>query len=199
MYLIHEGSHEKDSTAVGAEEVFCGEGVGKFVGIESSALVGYGDDEGFGGEVEGGGDVLVVVVFVAVDDGVDGGLADDHGEIAGGVFVEAGALSEVERGLFDCLDAFEFGLEREAHTACGFVSQAHPFRSEIAWLKCPMLEEECQGYGFGGERRGEAAREGPRKALGDRLTSGRGQARIACGMTTDAGRMMRLVRARIGP
>ena len=198
MYLIHDGSHEKDSTTVGAEEVFCSEGVGKFVGIESSALVGYGDDEGVGGEVEGGGDVLVVVVFVAVYDGVNSGLADDHTEIAGGVFVEAGALSEVECGLFDCFDAFESGLEREADTACGFVSQAHPFRSEIAWLKCPMLEEECQGFGFEGERRAEAGMEGHGRFWGSADVRARASA-DRCGMTTNASRMKMLVRARIGP
>ena len=47
------------------------------------------------------------VVGVAVEDGVDGGLAYRHGDVGGGVFVEAGAGGEVFGGLLDLVDAGE--------------------------------------------------------------------------------------------
>ena len=66
---------------------------------------------------------LGAVVGVAVDDGVDGGFADGHGDVGDGVLVETGALGVLLGGPFDLVYAFERGVEREAETACSRFSQ----------------------------------------------------------------------------
>ncbi len=101
VYLIHEGADEEDAAAGAAQDVLGRERVGDGCGVESGALVCDADDEGVGVGLEGGGDVLGGVVGVAVQDGVDGGLADGHGDVGDGVLVEAGACGEVFGGVLD--------------------------------------------------------------------------------------------------
>lgn len=106
VYLIHEGADEEDATAGAAEEIFRGEWVGQGFGVEAFALVGDGDDERRAVVLKAGGDVLGGVVVVAVEDGVNGGLAHGHGEAESLVFVEARLGGKLFGGGFDFADAF---------------------------------------------------------------------------------------------
>jgi hypothetical protein len=126
VYLIHEGTHQEDSATGGTEQIFGGKRVGNLVRIEPWASVRDTDGESFGRKLERGGDVQFGVVAIAVDYGIDGGLAGYQGEIACGIGVKACGIGEFERGLLDLVDAREGGFELQAYTACGSVGQANP-------------------------------------------------------------------------
>ena len=103
-------------------------GSGMVVGVETRALVGDADNESVGIGLEGCGDVLFRVVGVAVEDGVDGRLADCHGNVGDGIFVESGAGGEVFGGSLYLVHAIERGTQRERDAACGGIGQMRPFR-----------------------------------------------------------------------
>src|SRR6266702_1167157 len=99
VYLIHEGSDEEDAPAGAAEDVFRGEWVGETVGIETVALVSNPHDHGIGSGLERDGDLFCGAIGVAMQDGIDGGLADRHGDVGHGVFIESRTRAEVFRSL----------------------------------------------------------------------------------------------------
>src|ERR1700712_571813 len=66
LYLIHEGTDEKDTAAGAAQQVVGSEWVGKGGWVEPGALVGDADDERFGCRFKGCGDALARTVGVAV-------------------------------------------------------------------------------------------------------------------------------------
>ncbi len=118
MYLIHEGSYQKDAATGAAEDVFWREGVGQGVRVEPRALIGDSDYKVVGGRLKCGRDVLVGVVRVAVKDGVDGCLTDGHGDMGDGVLIEACARGVLFCGLLNLVDAVERRIKSEAHAAC---------------------------------------------------------------------------------
>ena len=111
VYLIQEGTDEKDASAGAAEEIFWSEGVGKRVWVESFALVGDFDDEGFSVVFEGDGDLFVGVVCVSVQDCVDGGFTGCHDDAEAFILIEAGIEGEFFHSLFDLGDAIHGGSE----------------------------------------------------------------------------------------
>jgi len=84
VYLIHEGSDEKDAAAGAAQEVLRGEWVGQRGGVEAGALVADANGERVGAGLEGCGDVLGRAVGVTVEDCVDGGLSRGHDDVGNG-------------------------------------------------------------------------------------------------------------------
>ncbi len=109
VYLIHEGADEEDPAAGAAQDVFGSQRVGKAVRVEARALVGNLDEQIVHRGFEGDGDVFAGVVGVAVQDGVDDGLADGHGDVAAGVLIEADALGVVLGCLFRLIHTGERG------------------------------------------------------------------------------------------
>ena len=64
LYLIHEGTDEKDTAAGAAQQVVGGKWVGKGGRVETGALVGDADDERFGCRLKRCSDALVGTVGV---------------------------------------------------------------------------------------------------------------------------------------
>jgi hypothetical protein len=113
VYLIHHGADEEDAAAGAAEQVFRVAGVGELFGVDAAALIGDYEDEVAAGVLVGERDVLVGVVLVAVQDGVDGGFADGHGDVETGVLIQPGLGGEFLRHRFDLADAIHGGVEED--------------------------------------------------------------------------------------
>ena len=126
VYLIHEGADEKDASSGAAQEVLRGERVGEAGGIEARALVTDAYGEVVGAGLEGGGDSLVGVVGVSVEDGIDGCLADRHDYVGHGVWIEACTQGEVLRCPLHRIDTLNRGTERERDAACSGIGQWSP-------------------------------------------------------------------------
>src|SRR4029079_16522226 len=80
VHLIHERADEEDTAAGAAQEIFGGEGIWEVLPIDTFALVGDGEDEGFPVIFEAGRYLFGGVVIVSMQNGVDGGLANRHGD-----------------------------------------------------------------------------------------------------------------------
>src|ERR1035438_4030180 len=127
VYLIHEGPDEEDAAAGAAQDVFRGERVGDVAGVEACSLGRDAHHPGVGIGLKRGGDLLGRVVGIAVEDGVDSGLAHGHGDVGDGVFVETGARREALSGVFDSVNTLQRGGKCQGNTACGGIRQSGPF------------------------------------------------------------------------
>src|ERR1700686_4428555 len=76
--LVHEGTHQENPTAGGAQQSFLGELVRNIGKLETRALVQYVNDHLVGGEVNGKVDFFVGALLVPIVKGVDHALAYAH-------------------------------------------------------------------------------------------------------------------------
>lgn len=113
--LVHEGTHQQQTTTGLAEEILLGEGVGYGVFIETIAFVTDQDGKAIGHGFNFEIDFFPRVVLVTVGDGVDHTFADGHGNGVLIVFVEADFTGEFDRSLVGEVYAVESGVERLFH------------------------------------------------------------------------------------
>src|SRR5665213_2010204 len=150
VYLIHVRAHKENATTGWPEEIFLGERVGNCVRIEPLALVRDNDFEVGAGEFEADRDVFGRVFFIAVQDGVDGGLTGDHGNIGRRVLVKASFAGVSFCCLFDRMNALEVGVE--GHGLAFYLDIAQNAVSPCEFL---CIAGESQGEsGEWGNRRG---------------------------------------------
>ncbi len=107
VYLIHERSNEEDTTTRPSKNVFRCERVWDCLWIETRTLVCDFDGESVSSGFEGRLNCFIYVVGVPVKDGVNGGLADGHGDVSHCVFVETGANGAEFSGLFNLVDSLD--------------------------------------------------------------------------------------------
>ena len=115
-----------------------------------SAMVNH---QRFAGVFKAGGDLLGGVVFVAVEDGVDGGLAHGHGDVEALVLIQAGLGGQFLGGGFHLADALHGGTEREPQRSCsGCVQRVmSPPLPEQEWRRSSAFEEPCGSFMAGAD------------------------------------------------
>ena len=123
VYLIHEGTDEKDAASCAAEEILRCERIRDGVWVEPGSLIGDGNDEGFAIVLESSDDFFCGVVVVAVEDGIDCSFANGHGETEAVVLAHAGVSGELVCSCFDLGYAVHGGTERELQFTCSRLIQ----------------------------------------------------------------------------
>jgi hypothetical protein len=144
--LIHERTDEEDAAAGAAQEVFRSKWVGETFPIDSLALIGNSEDERFAVVFEAGCDLFGRVVVVAVKDGIDGGLADGHGDAKAFFLVYAGLFGQLVCGSFNLADALHRRGEREAPLTWFGIDQRLRLRLYREWQSAALPREEVSGF-----------------------------------------------------
>jgi hypothetical protein len=109
--FVHEGAHEKNAAAGGAQEIFFGEGVGNIGEAETLAFVEDVDDELALFELDGHDDFAAALLTIAVTVGVNDRFADGHADFVAIVFVEAGFAGDTQDNFLGEIDAIQERLE----------------------------------------------------------------------------------------
>src|ERR1700677_4752325 len=118
VYLIHQGSDEKDSTPRAAKNILRGQRIGNLLRVQSHTLVRNLDNQRVRRGLERRRNVLGRVVGVAVQDSVYRGFARRHRYPRNCILIEPRALGALLRDLLNLVDAIEGRVQREADTAC---------------------------------------------------------------------------------
>src|SRR5450631_3877524 len=113
VYLIHEGTDKENTAAGSAQQVLLCERIGHLLGNESPALICNGKNQSLAGVLEAHRDLPGRIVFVAVENGVDGRLPNRHGHVKSFVFVQASLSGHLFGSRFNLVDAFHCRAQPE--------------------------------------------------------------------------------------
>src|SRR5688572_26432800 len=151
-HIVHEAAHEEDAATARFQQVLGRERVGDLLRVESFALIEHPDDELRGvrcrRERELDGHHLLVVLAVAVLDGVDHRLADRDPDPVDRVLVEAGHLAETVADDLDEVQHLEVTVDLQHHrpAACQHAGRARPaLRKQKPGVRWTMESAGLQG------------------------------------------------------
>jgi hypothetical protein len=130
LHVVHEVPDEENAAAARLQQVFGGQRVGDFFGIESIALVADADAQ-LGHHIRGGRfefdeDVFLGVVAVAVFDRVDDRFANGDADPMERILVEADAASHVVAHDLYEIDHLEDAVELETDSPAAVRRHAPP-------------------------------------------------------------------------
>ena len=140
--LIHERPNEEDAATGAAEEILRSERVREMFPVDAFSLIGDGEDERFAIVLKTGCDLFSRVVVIAMQDGIDGGLADGHGDAEALFFVDTGLRGEFLRGSFDLTDALHGGGKRKAQFSGFRIGHRRRLRLYREWQSPALPREE---------------------------------------------------------
>src|ERR1700722_11769503 len=107
VYLIHEGSNQKDASTRAPKNVFRRQRVGNRIRVKSRSLIRYSDNKRVGRRFKRRSYMFVLIVRISVQYGIYRSFAHRHGDVRNGVFIKSRSLGTLLGSLLNLVDAIQ--------------------------------------------------------------------------------------------
>lgn len=161
LYFVHETAHEKVTTARRFQKVLSSRGIGHIAGIEAFALICYFNLHPARDASESHFDLLGVVLFIPVHDGVRDGFADCHVNAESRLIRDATIAREVGRRGGSISNSLNVAGQNESSRLFGHKRRGLP---AMGIAVCLLTVQKQNGDGRVTRRLGACQRE--RKLFG---------------------------------